>query len=105
MARILSLPPPGTEWHGPPIPSQANDIQAVLASVIARGGRLGNCVINMRNLQSDVSCTAPPRLPSLHLSITTPNFSNEDNEIFGTWIWRSSCMVKLSSVNNTDGAS
>ena len=56
--------------------------------------------IETRILQADVSCATAPRLPSLRLFLMTPNFPDDDEEITSAWIWRSSRMARLGSVNN-----
>jgi len=55
------------------------------------------------NLQADLRC--PAESPSLCPFFVAPNFSHIDEEIIGAWIWRSSRMARLGSVNNTDEAS
>ena len=55
------------------------------------------------NLQADLRC--PAESPSLCPFFVAPNFSDIDEEIIGAWIWRSSRMARLGSVNNTDEAS
>ena len=87
----------------PPYPAGGYDARAIVASAIAGGG--GGEIEIARNLQADGSCAAAPRSPSLRPSIMAPNFSDDDKEIIGTWIWRSSCTARLGSANNTNGAS
>ena len=55
------------------------------------------------NLQADVRC--PAESPSLCSFFVAPNFSDVYEEIIGAWIWRSSRMARLGSVNNTNEAS
>ena len=88
----------------PPHPAGGYDARAFVASAIAGGGG-GGIEIDTRNLQSDVSCAAAPRSPSLSTSIMVPNFYDDNEEIIGAWIWRSSRMARLGSANNTNGAS
>ena len=77
--------------------------RANVASAIAGGG--GEKIeSDTRNLQADVSCVAAPRSPSLRQFCMAPNFSDDDEEVIGAWIWRSSRMARLGSVNNSDGA-
>jgi len=76
---------------------------AVVAATIAGIGG-GEIELDKRNLQADVRCASSPRSPCLRLSIMAPNFSDDDEEIIGAWIWRSSRMARLGSVNNSDGA-
>ena len=77
--------------------------RAFVASAIAGGGS-GEIEIAC-NLQADVSCAVVPRSPSLCPSIMAPNFSDDNKEIIGSWICRSSCMARLGSVNNANEAS
>ena len=93
------------EWSGmPPHPAGGYDATAVVATAIAGvGGR--EIEFDTRNLQADGRCTASPRSPCLRPSIMAPNFSDDDEEIIGAWIWRSSRMARLGSVNNSNGAS
>ena len=88
----------------PPHHAEGYDARAVIASATAGGGG-GEIEINTRNLQADVSCAAAPRSPSLNPSIMAPNFSDDDEDIIGAWIWKSSRMARLASVDNTNGAS
>lgn len=75
--------------------------RANVASAIAGGG--GEKIeSDTRNLQADVSCAAAPGSPSLRHSIMAPNFSDDDEDTIGAWIWRSSRMAKLGSANKTD---
>ena len=77
--------------------------RANVTSAIAGGG--GEKIeSDTRNLQADVSCAAAPGSPSLRHSIMAPNFSDDDEEIIGRWIWSSSRMGRLGSVNNSDSA-
>jgi len=87
----------------PSHPAGGYDARSIVASDIAGGGG-GGIEIDRRHLQTDVSCATAPRLPSLCPSIMAPNFSDDDEEIIGAWIWRSSRTAKLGGVNNTDGA-
>ncbi len=87
-----------------PHPAGGYNARAFVASAITGGG--GREIEIAHNLQADVSCAAAPRSPSLRPSIMVPNFSDDDKEIIGAWIWRSSCMaMRLGSVNNTNRAS
>ncbi len=87
-----------------PHPTRGYDARAIIVSATARGGGR-EIKIDTHNLQADVSCATAPRWPSLCLSIMALNFSNDDEEIIGTWIRRSCRMASLVSVNNTNGAS
>ena len=73
-----------------------DDATAVVATAIAGVGGGENEFVT-RNLQADVRCASSPR-------IIAPNFSYDDEDIIGAWIWRSSRMARLSSVNNIDSA-
>jgi len=87
----------------PPHPAGGYDARANVASAIAGGG--GEKIeSDTRNLQADVSCAAAPGSPSLRHSIMAPNFSDDNEDTIGAWIWRSSCMAKLGSANKTDVA-
>ena len=89
----------------PPHPAAGhNDATVVVASAIAGGGG-GEIKIDTRNLQADVSCTTAPGSPSLRRSIMAPNIFDDDEEIIGDWIWRSSRMARLGSVKNANGLS
>ena len=90
----------------PPHPAAGyHETTVVVASAITGGGR-GEIEIDTRNLQADVSCTAAPRSPSLRPFIMAPNFpEDDDEEIIGAWIWRSSRMARLVAANNTEEAS
>jgi len=78
--------------------------KATVVSAIAGGGG-GEIEIDTRNLKTDASRASSPRSPSFGPSIMAPNFSDDDEEIIGAWIWRSSRTARLGSVNNTNGAS
>jgi len=85
----------------PPHPAGGYDARANVASAIAGGG--GKKIeSDTHNLQADVSCAAAPGSPSLRHSIMALNFSDDDEDTIGAWIWRSSCMAKLGSANKTD---
>ena len=94
------------EWCGMPPPIPLEDTMPWLLSWTAiTGVGCGEIKLDMHNLQADVRCASSPRLPCLHPSIMAPNFSNDDKEIIVAWIWRSSCMARLGSMNNSNGAS
>ena len=87
----------------PPHPAGGYDARANVASAIAGGG--GKKIeSDTHNLQADVSCAAAPGSPSLRHSIMAPNFSDDDEDTIGAWIWRSSRMAKLGSANKIDVA-
>ena len=90
----------------PPHPAAGyREAPVVVASAIAGGGG-GEIKIDARNLQADIRCAAAPRLLSLCPFIMAPNFpEDDDEEIIGAWIWRSSRMARLVAANNTDEAS
>ena len=88
----------------PPHPAGGYKATVVVASAIAGGGG-GEIEIDTRNLKTDASCASSRRSPSLGPTIMAPNFSDDDEEIIGAWIWRSINTARLSSVNNTNGAS
>jgi hypothetical protein len=86
----------------PPLHSAGGyDSTAVVATAIA-GVSGGEIELDTRNLQADARCASSPRPPCLCQSIMAPNFSDDDEEIIGAWIWRSSRMARLGSVNNSD---
>ncbi len=80
----------------PPHPAGGYDATAVVATAIAGVGG-GEIELDTRNLQADVRCASSPR-------IMAPNFSDDNEDIIGAWIWRSSRMARLISVNNSDSA-
>ena len=84
-ATIPSPPPPRMERHTPTIPPEY-DATAVVATAIAGVGG-GEIELDTCNLQADVRCAFSPRM--------APNFSYDNEEIIGAWIWRSSRMARL----------
>ena len=81
-----------------------HDGHAVVATAIA-GVEGGEIEFDTRNLQAeDVRCSSSPRWFFLCPSIIAPNFSDDNEEIIGPWIWRSSRMARRGSLNNSNGA-
>jgi hypothetical protein len=87
----------------PPHPAGGDDATAVVATAIAGVGGGENEFVT-HNLQADVRCASSPASPCLRPFIMAPNFSDDELEIIGAWIWRSSSMARLGSVNNSDGS-
>ena len=78
----------------PPHPARGYNATAVIATAIARVGG-GEIEPDTRNLQADVRCASSPRSPCLCPPTMAPNFSDDDEEVIGAWIWRSSHMVRV----------
>ena len=84
-------------------PAGGYDATAVVVTAIAGVGG-GEIKLDTCNLQANVRCASYPRSPCFRPSIMAPNFSDDELEIIGAWIWRSSSMARLGSVNNSDGS-
>ena len=100
---IPSPPPPRIEGHTPHHPAGGYNTTAVVAAAIAGVGG-GEIELDTRNLQADIRCTSSPRTSCLRPCIMALDFSNNDEEIISTWIWRSSRMARLGNVSSSNGA-